>query len=256
MVGIIGGSGFYNLDWLEKTVEKITENEYGLALLKVGILEGKKVVFMARHGFSHSIPPLAINFRANLKAFADEGVTDILSTSAVGGIINTMKPGDFAITTQFIDMTWGRCGTFYDKPGKVVHTDVSNPYSPKLRNYVCDSLKTLGLPFHDHAVYICTQGPRFETPAEIKAYAIMGATIVGMTGCPEVALAAELGIPYASIAVITNLAAGVSINPLSHTEVINIFNDRISILSDVLRLTTLKVLENPSTPNPPRAISV
>ncbi|HOC79884.1 MAG TPA: MTAP family purine nucleoside phosphorylase, partial [Caldisericia bacterium] len=171
----------------------------------------------------------------------DSGVRNIFSTYAVGGINPKYRPGDFAIIGQFIDFTWGRNGTFHDKPGSVIHTDMSEPYSKKLSEVLKNSLQQLGQNFYENQVYICTQGPRFETPAEIKAYSIIGADIVGMTGCPEVALAREFGINFASLAVITNLAAGVSTALISHQEVLDIFNARMEIISEVLRLSCLGV---------------
>ena len=141
-------------------------------------------------------------------ALKEIGVTNILATYAVGGIDTKMEPGDFAIPTQFIDFTHGRKSTFFDEPGNIKHTDVSDPYSPILRNHIQMALIQENALFHPSAVYICTNGPRYETPAEIKAFAIMGATVVGMTGATEVILSAELGIAFAGLTVITNLAAG------------------------------------------------
>ncbi len=239
MIGIIGGSGVYDIPWLENAVELIAENEYGEAKLKKGHVGSLEVVFLARHGKTHSIQPASINYRSNIKALYNSGVRNIFSTYAVGGINPKYRPGDFAIIGQFIDFTWGRNGTFHDKPGSVVHTDMSEPYSKKLSEVLKNSLQQLGQNFYENQVYICTQGPRFETPAEIKAYSIIGADIVGMTGCPEVALAREFGINFASLAVITNLAAGVSTALISHQEVLDIFNARMEIISEVLRLSCL-----------------
>lgn len=246
MIGIIGGSGIYDLKWLENSKEEVVNSQYGDTKVKIGKLEGKEIVFLARHGKSHSLIPSAINYRANISALCQLGVTDIFSTYAVGGIDPAMSPGDFGVIRQFIDFTWGRSSTFFDKEGEVVHCDMTMPYSDKLCQIIKSALTSANQKYFDDQVYICTQGPRFETPAEIKAFSIMGATIVGMTGAQEVVLANELGMSFASIAVITNLAAGVSQNPLSHQEVLDIFNSKMQILSDVLRFCALEVSKNPS----------
>ena len=246
MVGIIGGSGIYDIPWLEDAHEEIIDTEYGQAKTKIGYLEGHKAVFLARHGKSHTLMPSAVNYRANIKALFQLGVTDIFSTYAVGGIDPSMNPGDFGILSQFIDFTWGRAATFFDKEGEIVHCDMTEPYSPKLRSIIRRALEHAGQKYFDNQVYICTQGPRFETPAEIKAFSAMGATVVGMTGVPEVALAKELGISFASIAVITNLAAGVSINPLSHQEVLDMFHMKMKVLTEILKQCAIETSRNPS----------
>lgn len=242
MIGIIGGSGVYNLPWLEDAREEEIETDYGTAIVKVGYLEGYEVVFMARHGKDHKLPPSAINYRANIKALEQIGTTDIYATCAVGGINSEMVPGDFAIPDQFIDFTSGRENTFFDKPGNVKHTDVSEPCSPKLRGCLQSALIDENVLFHPSSVYICTNGPRYETPAEIKAFASMGATIVGMTVATEAVLSAELGIPFCALAVITNHAAGVAKKKLRHEEVISIFNQRIELVSTIMRKTCLNTL--------------
>ncbi len=244
MIGIIGGSGVYNLPWLEDSREQEIKTKYGNVIVKVGYLDEYEVVFISRHGAEHKIPPSAINYRANILALKEIGVTEILATYAVGGIDPKMEPGDFAILTQFIDFTHGRKSTFFDEPGNVKHTDVSDPYSPILRNHIQMALIQENALFHPSAVYICTNGPRYETPAEIKAFAMMGATVVGMTGATEVILSAELGIPFAGLTVITNLAAGVSKKKLNHEEVVEIFNKRIKTVSNVLKNTVILISEN------------
>lgn len=241
MVGIIGGSGVYDIPWLEDAVELISENEYGEAKLKKGHVGTIEVVFLARHGKTHSIQPAVINYRANIKALYDSGARNVFSTYAVGAINPKYRPGDFAILGQFIDFTWGRNGTFHDRPGSVVHTDMSEPYSRKLSGLLKNSLQELGQHFYEDQVYICTQGPRFETPAEIKAYSTIGADVVGMTGCPEVALAREFGMNFASLAVITNFAAGVSSTLVSHQEVLDIFSARMETVSEILRLSCIGI---------------
>ncbi|MEZ4812174.1 MAG: S-methyl-5'-thioinosine phosphorylase [Caldisericia bacterium] len=244
MIGIIGGSGVYNLSWLEDAREQEIETDFGSALVKVGYLDDEtEVAFITRHGKDHKLPPSIINYRANIMALKQIGVTEILATYAVGGINPGMEPGDFAIVDQFIDFTWGRKSTFFDESGDVRHTDVSEPYDPTLRDLLRQALVDENVLFHPSATYICTNGPRYETPAEIKAFSVMGATIVGMTGAQEAALAAEAEIPFAALAVITNLAAGVSKKKLSHDEVVEIFNKRIETTSNILKRTVQIISE-------------
>lgn len=255
MIGIIGGSGVYDIPWLEDLREETCKNKYGEALIKSGWLDNIEVAFLTRHGKGHKVPPSMINYRSNIMALSDFGVTDIVATYAVGGINPKMVPGDFAICDQFIDFTKNRIGTFYDQPGKVVHTDMSRPYSPKLQELIEEALIKEHSVFHPDAVYVCTEGPRYETPAEIKAFSVIGATIVGMTGCPEVALANELGMSFGGIAVITNLAAGVAKHPLGHKEVMDTFNMRIAQLSEILKTIAKLASANPSVVSRPESMS-
>jgi len=136
-----------------------------------------------------------------------------------GAIDPALRPGDLVLVDQFIDATSGRAGTFFDRPGEVTHTDVTEPYDPALRSLLAGSAAAAGVDVHDGGTYICTDGPRFETPAEIRAYRTWGADLVGMTGCPEVALANELGLPYATVGVISNPAAGLADRPVSTDEI-------------------------------------
>jgi 5'-methylthioadenosine phosphorylase len=239
MIAIIGGSGVYNLPWLEDSRDEEIETDYGKATIKIGYLEGFEVVFLTRHGSGHRLPPSAINYRANIKVLEQIGVTGIYATCAVGGIKPDMSPGDLAIPDQFIDLTHGRKNTFFDEAGKVRHIDVSEPFSSQLRSHLQKALVDENVLFHPSAVYICTNGPRYETPAEIKAYSTMGATIVGMTIATEAILSAELEIPFCALAVITNHAAGVAKKKLKHEEVISIFNERIELVSEIIRKTCL-----------------
>ena len=255
MIGIIGGSGVYDISWLEDQREQVVKNRYGEAVIKSGWMDNQEIAFLTRHGKGHKVSPSMINYQANIMALADFGVTDIVATYAVGGISPKMVPGDFAICDQFIDFTKKRIGTFYDQQGKVVHTDMSKPYSHKLQEFIEEALTKEHAVFHPDAVYVCTEGPRYETPAEIKAFSVMGATIVGMTGCPEVALANELGIAFGGIAVITNLAAGVAKHPLGHREVMDTFNTRISQLGEILKTVAKLVSENPSEVHQPESMS-
>jgi 5'-methylthioadenosine phosphorylase len=173
-----------------------------------------------------------VNYRANIAALKQEGVEDILATAAVGAINRKMQPGDFVALTDFIDFTRGRAQTFSDKS----FVDVSRPYSPFLVKKIVNAAVKLRVKTHPGATYVCTEGPRFETKAEIKMFEKLGADVVGMTQVPEVVLAAEAGIPYAVIGVVTNFAAGISPKKVSSEEVLKVMGDRKEALSKLLAL--------------------
>ena len=230
-IGIIGGSGVEDLLFTEGFKEKTIKTEYGEVALREGEAAGKTVVFLNRHTKNH-VPPSQINHRANIAALKNEGVEDILATAAVGSINRKMQPGDFVILTDFIDFAKGRIETF--TPNSFV--DVSRPYSPFLIKKILNAAVKIRLKAHPGATYVCTEGPRFETKAEIKMFGKLGADVVGMTNVPEVVLVAETGIPYAVIGVVTNFAAGISPKKVSAEEVVRVMKDRKESLSKLLKL--------------------
>lgn len=232
MIAVIGGSGVYDPEILQNVKDVQVETEYGPVSLKSGEYQGRKVFFLARHGGKHSVPPHMVNYRANIKALKDLKVEHIVSTSAVGSLKKEMKPGDFVLLDQFVDFTHRRSSTFFDN--EVVHTDVSEPYCPQLREVIMKAASHLGINIFPKGTYVCTEGPRYETPAEIKMYALLGCDVVGMTNVPEVVLAREAKICYASIAVVTNFAAGVYPSRISHEEVIEIMNEKNEMLKKLL----------------------
>jgi len=232
-LGIIGGSGLYNLGELKEEVE--IQTEFGLVYLKIININGFTVYFLPRHGEKHEIPPHKINFRSNILAFKECGIKDIISTSAVGSLRLDFKPGMFGTCYQFIDFTKSRNSTYFDSfKGGAGHTDMTEPYSNKLNNLIEKSFIKNRIDYIKDLTMIVTEGPRFETKAEIKAYSILGGEIVGMTGYPEVALAKELKLGYSSIAICTNYAAGISPNPLSHQEVIEVMNKVSGHLQNII----------------------
>jgi 5'-methylthioadenosine phosphorylase len=235
MIAIIGGSGVYDPEILQDVKDLHVETEYGTVPLKSGAYKGRKVFFLARHGEKHSVPPHLVNYRANIKALQDLKVEHIVSTSAVGSLKKNIEPGDFVLLDQFIDFTHKRHYTFFDD--EVVHTDVTEPYCPQLREVIMKAASAVGIDLHPRGTYVCTEGPRYETPAEISMYALLGCDVVGMTNVPEVVLAREAKICYASIAVITNFAAGVSPSKIAHEEVIEIMNEKNAVLKNLLRRT-------------------
>lgn len=224
-IGIIGGSGFYTLanDGATSSQEIETPYSESPVTLYNSVVNDKVVLFLPRHGVSHSVPPHRINYRANLWALKESGATSILAINVVGGIVESVPPGKLVIPDQLIDYTWGREHTFFDNfAGKdefETHVDFTWPYDADLRKALSESAALLGYEAQEGGVYACTQGPRLETAAEIQRLQQDGCSIVGMTGMPEAALARELGIPYASIALVVNWAAGLSDEAISFKEI-------------------------------------
>ena len=211
MLAILGGSGLSQLSSLEGVRRKTVTTVYGdpSGPLTLGRIGGRELVFLARHGDAHTLAPHQVNYRANIRALKDEGVTEIISIATVGGIRREFGPGVLVIPDQIIDCTWGRPSTFFDGPGaKVTHIDFTEPYSAALRARILAAAAACGETVADGGVYATTQGPRLETAAEVTKLERDGADLIGMTGMPEAALAREAGIQYAAIAVIANHAAG------------------------------------------------
>ena len=227
LIGIIGGSGVYEITHkADSCTEKLIGTDYGD--VEVSILEifGKKVAFIPRHAAGHSIPPHKINFRANIDALKNVGVTKIIATNSVGSMNEDMPPGSFVIPDDFLDFSQDRVKTFYED--KVVHIDVTEAYCPSLRDVLAQSGDViLG------GTYVCTEGPRFETPAEIKMFKMLGGDLVGMTGLPEVTLAREREMCYNSICIVSNYASGISENELTIDEVFEMVQ---SLEKDLLEL--------------------
>lgn len=208
---IIGGTGLTSLKGLNIIHKEVVHTPFGepSAPLIHGELCGQEVVFLARHGAGHTIPPHEINYRANIHALKQCGVKQIIGVAAVGGIHNDAGPGVVVIPDQIIDYTWGRISTFFEEGLKeVTHIDFSYPYSPSMRQLLMDGCRKAKVKAADCGVYGATQGPRLETAAEIRRMEQDGCTIVGMTGMPEAALARELDMDYACCAVVANWAAG------------------------------------------------
>lgn len=220
-IAIIGGTGVYDPQMLDNVKEMEVETPYGSVKFKTGDYNGCPVAFLARHGGNHSIPPHMINYRANIWALKKIGVQKIIATTAVGSLNPNMKPGDFVLVNQFLDFTKSRVTTFYEGGDRgVAHLDVTNPYCPALREVIKNAAQKSGISVHNGGVYVCTEGPRFETPAEIKMFAMLGGDLVGMTNVPEVNLANEAEMCYSTVSMVTNFAAGISEQALTHTEVL------------------------------------
>lgn len=236
-IGLIGGSGLYEIEGLEITKEVSISTPYGepSSVYKIGTIGAKKIVFLPRHGIPHSIPPHKINYRANIWGFKSLGVERIISVSAVGGINKNLSPCDIVLLDQIIDMTYGaRESTFYDKD-KVVHIDFTNPYCPEMRDFIIKAFQNIGLPMKLAGTYICVNGPRLETAKEIQFFSMIGADVVGMTAMPEASLARELEICISGISVVTNYAAGISERKLTTTEVVEIMKNSLDRIRSLVK---------------------
>jgi 5'-methylthioadenosine phosphorylase len=222
-LAIIGGTGVYDPRILNDIREEIVTTPYGDALVRTGTYEGEQVVFLARHGAKHTVPPHLINYRANIWALKLLGVERVIATTAVGSLNKAMKPGDFVLCDQFLDFTKNRQATFFEGGEMgVVHTDFTEPYCPEVRPVLMEAAKAAGITAHDGGTYVCTEGPRFETPAEIRMFATLGGDLVGMTNVPEVVLAREAGLCYSTVSMVTNFGAGISPTALTHEEVLEV----------------------------------
>lgn len=235
LIAIIGGTGVYDPTILDHIVEETIETPYGPATYLRGDYKGRHVVFMRRHGGDHSIPPHLINYRANIWALKKIGVKKIIATTAVGSCNLNFKAGSFVLCDQFIDFTKNRITTFYEGGDRgVVHLDVTHPYCPCVREHVYNIGKELGLDIHNGGTYVCTEGPRFETPAEVKMFEKLGGDVLGMTNVPEVTLAAEAEMCYITISQISNFAAGISPDILTHQEVLDVMAENSANLKALI----------------------
>ncbi|MCG3215960.1 MAG: S-methyl-5'-thioadenosine phosphorylase [Candidatus Heimdallarchaeota archaeon] len=251
-LAIIGGSGVYEI--FEDSEKLSVETPYGKVenVSKITLKE-KEVYFLPRHGPEHSVPPHLINYRANIFSLHKLGVKNILATNAVGSIEVNIKPGNFVIPDQIIDMTKNRILTFYDGSTKidfddgtthegVVHLDYSDPYCPRLRKLYVSLLQDVNERVFDEGVNICSEGPRFETPAEIQMFQKIGGTLVGMTTVPEAILAKEVKICYATLCLVTNYGAGMQ-EKVTHEEVIELFKEKTNVIKQVMKNAIAKKMK-------------
>jgi 5'-methylthioadenosine phosphorylase len=227
-VGVFGGSGFYSL--MEGPVEQVSvQTPYGAPsdTIAIGRMGDVRVAFLPRHGAHHRLPPHAINYRANLWAMAQLGVTRLIAPTAAGSLQPFVKPGEFVVCDQFVDRTYGREQTFYDGP-HVVHISSADPYCPDLRARSIETATELGIDVHDRGTVVVIQGPRFSTRAESRWFSAQGWEVINMTQYPEVVLARELQMCYVNIALITDYDVGLEgepgIQPVSVTDIIQVLN--------------------------------
>jgi len=222
-IGVFGGSGFYSL--LDDATEFKVDTPYGApsSMVTYGEIAGRKVAFLPRHGSDHSLPPHKINYRANVYAMKQLGVTQIIGPNACGSLQSHVKPGDFVICDQFVDRTTGRVDTFYDGP-VVTHVSSADPYCPEMRKVAIDKARELGITVHPSGTVVVVQGPRFSTRAESRWYASQGWEVINMTQYPECYLARELEICYCNISLITDHDAGAEgVEPVTNDEVVRVF---------------------------------
>ena len=219
-IAVIGGTGFGAA--LVPGEPEAVETQYGPAsLTRAALSDGRTLLFLARHGAGHTLPPHKINHRANIAALRDLGADAVFATTAVGSLRPEIAPGDFVILDDFLDFTKGEAVTFYSELGGVRHTDFVHPYDPHLHALLLETADPALLPrIHPTGTYLCVSGPRYETPAEVRLFGQWGASVVGMTGAPEAILCREAGLRYAGVALATNYGTGlVTQAPLSHAEV-------------------------------------
>ncbi|MEC7574951.1 MAG: S-methyl-5'-thioadenosine phosphorylase [Pseudomonadota bacterium] len=205
VVGIIGGSGLYEIDGLENVEWRAVESSFGSPsdALMFAELEGQKLVFLPRHGRGHRIPPSELNFRANIDALKRAGVTEILSLSAVGSLRKDLPPGTFVIIDQFIDRTFARAKSFFDT-GLVAHVSMAEPICARLGDALTDAAKAVDIPTVRGGSYLAIEGPQFSSRAESELYRQWGCSVIGMTNMPEAKLAREAEMCYATVAMVTD----------------------------------------------------
>jgi len=238
MLAIIGGTGFTQMQEVEILAERSPYTALGEASSSVteARLEGTRVLFLARHGHPHKIPPHKINYRANLLALQAAGASEILAVNAVGAIDPQLEAASLVLPEQIIDYTWGRESTYFDGDFLPLdHIDFSFPYSYEMRLRLLAAARRTGIALQDGGTYAATQGPRLETAAEIKRLAVDGCSLVGMTGMPEAALARELSLPYASLSLVVNPAAGLRDQEITLEEMQEALKQGIDQVRELLR---------------------
>lgn len=237
-IGIIGGSGLSESEVKKNSISVETPFGVPSSSYEVEYIDNKEILFLRRHGKNHSIPPHKVNYRANIWGFNELSVNRIFGVFAVGSLHENIPPGIIVIPDQIIDFTQGmRENTFYDGP-KVVHIDFTNPFCEEMRNYLIETANDMGIEIIKNGTYICINGPRLETAAEIKFYRSIGAEIIGMTLMPEASLAKELALCYAAVCVVVNYAAGISQNPLTVKEVVENMNKSLETIRLLIKKTT------------------
>lgn len=236
-IGVFGGSGFYS--FLDKVEEVKIDTPYGPPsdLLMIGEVGGRRVAFLPRHGRKHSIPPHKINYRANLWAMKELGVTRIISPCAAGSLQRHVKPGDFVVADQYVDRTHGRADTFYEGP-TVHHVSPADPYCPVLRQLAIEEIRAHGIPVHERGTIVVINGPRFSTKAESKWFTSMGWEVINMTQYPEAYLARELAMCVVNVSLITDYDSGLvadgEVSPVTAEEVMHVFHQNAERIRKVI----------------------
>jgi 5'-methylthioadenosine phosphorylase len=236
VIGVFGGSGFY--EFLDDVEEVRVDTPFGApsAAIRVGEIGGAQVAFMPRHGDRHEFPPQRVNFRANVWAMREAGVRRIVGPCACGSLQEDLHPGTFVVADQFVDRTRGRADTFYED--RTVHASAADPYCPELRQILADEAEALGIEVRRGGTVVVIQGPRFSTRAESRWFSAMGWTVVNMTQYPEAWLARELELCYATVALVTDYDVGLEgmphIEPVSADTAFRVFAENLDRLRDLL----------------------
>jgi 5'-methylthioadenosine phosphorylase len=239
MIGIIGGTGIYDPDFLSESEKIRVETEYGDNEVILGKIGKEKAAFLSRHGSSHNIPPHKVDYRRNIASLKVSGAKRVISINSVGSLADSLPPGSVLIPHDFIDFTKDRAATFYD--GEVVHVDMSEPYCKEIRKTLIECSRQFYPKVFENGVYVCTEGPRFETTSEIRMLRSLGGDVVGMVGFPEVTLAREAGLCYASICTIANYGCGISKKPLTIEEVNSIVTENLWKMKKTLECAVGKI---------------
>jgi len=236
-IGVIGGSGFYSL--IEDAEEHRVETPYGAPsdVITLGIVAGRSVAFLPRHGRHHELPPHGINYRANIYALKSLGCTRVLGPCAAGSLQPPVQPGDLVICDQYVDRTSGRKDTFYDGP-IITHVSMAEPYCPTLRSVAIESSRKMEWRMHDRGTVVVIQGPRFSTKSESRWFRAQGWEVINMTQYPECALARELELCYVNLSLITDYDVGVegdpSAVPVTAQDVLVKFRENTARLRDLI----------------------
>jgi len=248
LIGVFGGSGFYS--FLDDVTEVSVDTPYGApsAPFAIGEVGGRKVAFLPRHGRRHELPPARVPYRANLWAMRELGVERIFGPCAVGSLQRHVEPGHIVVCDQLVDRTHGRADTYYDGP-RVQHVSLADPYCPELRSALAGACAAEDVTVHERGTVVVVPGPRFSTRAESQSYRAAGWDVVNMTQYPEATLARELGICYATAAVVTDYDSGLQgvagIEPVTMEQIFRAFEANLARLRAVLFRAIAAV---PSTP--------
>jgi len=245
-IGIFGGTGIYDSGLLQDSKEITIDTPYGKTSdsITIGFFQDRNIAFIPRHGKKHTIPPHLINFRANIWAFKELGIQRIIAPSAVGSLKEEIKPGNFALPSQFLDFTKSRKGSFSDD-GKVIHISMAEPFCPELQKTVLKVAQKKTITMHNDCTYVCVEGPRFSTKAESKLFKSIGADIVGMTLVPECQLAREARMCYVSISMVTDYDVWAE-KPVTAKKVMETLSSNVEKTKEML---TVLIKEIPQTRN-------
>ncbi|WP_447969586.1 S-methyl-5'-thioadenosine phosphorylase [Nitrospira sp. M1] len=247
-IAVIGGSGLYSMDGLQRVRDVQVKTPFGRPSDRIilGVLEGRRVAFLARHGREHKISPTSINYRANIYALKSLGVSQVLSISAVGSMKETIKPGDLVLPDQFIDRTTQRSSTFFDQ-GLVAHVSFADPICSTLSSTLGKASKEVGSTVHFGGTYVCIEGPQFSTKAESKLYRQWGVDIIGMTNIPEAKLAREAELCYATLALVTDFDCWHETEEaVSVGAILEIMHKNVEVAQQVLKASIRLAPDTPS----------